>query len=628
MKKINLIGLSIVSVAVLAGCGGGGNPPKGTNPSGTNTGTGYYVDSAVEGVNYSCGSQTGVTDKDGKFTFEEGKGCTFSIAGIKLREVKKDDLKDGKKVLENDLEVAQFLQSIDSDGDASNGIQIKPEVLKVLNDALKGKKDVPKGDELEGVVSEIEQQVPDFKGEVKTKEEVKTHLEKSATQITKELLAGKTFYAYIEDGDHKELTTLVINKDATSFTGEVLAGEEKGEKFTEKIEIQGSALIMYHDDGDTGTFIVTQKANYIELKKTEHNNIAKLFVTEAEAKAEYDKSIKNDPYSAENLKKYFAGKTFYFVRKNELRSVTVSKDGKVLNFNNGKTYHVSYKDHKLVDEDGEHIVNEITDKYVKITGGEDNEEITLYLDKADAEAELKAGGGDGDPMSAENLKKLFAGNTLWMVDDHHEGAPNVAPVIFNSDATTIKIGEKDTPNSITIKDGEIDDHDGKHFIDEITNKYVKGHDSEGEFVFFFNKADAEAALKAGGGDNNGNQSALNEIFVGKVYYIAADDSYTDENGTVVKNPHVEKLDFKSDGHTLADTWEENGETKTRTFNYSIDKDTLIISGTDDDGSFTLTITDVVKKDKYLEFMKLKDYDDTKGSGKFYYTESDAEAALK
>ena len=388
MKKINLIGLSVASVAILAGCGGGGNPP-----SATNTGTGYYVDSAVEGVNYTCGSQTGVTDKDGKFTFEEGAGCKFSIAGITLREVSKDKLANGKKVLENDLEVAQFLQSIDSDGDASNGIQITPKVLHILNEALKGKKDVPKGDELVGVVSEVEQQDHSFKGKVKTKEEVIAHLEKSSTQITKELLAGKTFYAYIEESDHTELVKLVINKDATSFTGEVLAGDEKGEKFSEKIEIKGTHLIQYHDDGDIGTFIVTQKANYIELKKTEHNNIYKFFNTEAEAKAEYDKSIKNNPYSAENLKKYFAGKTFYFVRKNELRSVTVSKDGKVLNFSNGNTYHISYKDHMFVDEDGEFYVDEITDKYVK---GHKDEEFTLYLNKADAEAELNAGGGNNN----------------------------------------------------------------------------------------------------------------------------------------------------------------------------------------------------------------------------------------
>ncbi len=528
MKKINLIGLSVASVAILAGCGGGGNPP-----SATNTGTGYYVDSAVEGVNYTCGSQTGVTDKDGKFTFEEGAGCKFSIAGITLREVSKDKLANGKKVLENDLEVAQFLQSIDSDGDASNGIQITPKVLHILNEALKGEKDVPKGDELVGVVSEVEQQDHSFKGKVKTKEEVIAHLEKSSTQITKELLAGKTFYAYIEESDHTELVKLVINKDATSFSGEVLAGDEKGKKFSEKIEIKGTHLIQYHDDGDIGTFIVTQKANYIELKKTEHNNIYKFFNTEAEAKAELESkgggeqapapSLDN-PYSAENLKKYFAGKTFYFVRKNELRSVTVSKDGKVLNFSSGKTYHVNYKDHKLVDEGGEHFVNEITDKYVKVTGGEDNEEITLYLNKADAEAVLKAGGGD---------------------------------------------------------------------------------------------------------DNNGNQSALSEIFVGKVYYIADDDSYTDENGTVVNNAHVEKLDFKSDGHTVTDSWDENGEIKTRTFNYSVNKDTLTISGTGDSGKkFTLTITDVVRKDKYLEFTKSHSRPDTKGSGKFYYTESDAEAALK
>ena len=500
MKKINLIGLSIVSVAILAGCGGGGNPLKKAD-----TGTGYYVDSAVEGVNYKCGSQTGTTDKDGKFTFEKGADCTFSIAGITLRKVSKDNLAEGKKVLENDLEVARFLQSVDNDGDASNGIQIAPHTLEVLKDALKGKTKVPKDDELVGVVSEVEQGDHNFKGKVKTKEEVKKHLEKSATQITKELLAGKTFYAYIEESDHTELIKLTVNKDASSFSGEALAGDGKGDKFSEKIEIKGTLLIMHHEDGDIGTFNVTQKANYILLEKTEHHNIAKLFNTEAEAKAEYEKSIKNNPYSAENLKKLFAGKTFYFVRKNELRSVTVSKDGKVLNFSNGNTYHASYKDHKIVDEDGEHFVNEITDKYVKITIGNDNEEITLYFNKADAEAALKAGGGDSDNGNSSALKDILTGSTFYGAYKK-DGTVIVEKDVVSSDATyitwtNIKGNSNHGVSTITKIEGNfayIEDSDGKIHKNELiehNDKYIKFSDGGRVEVFYYNESDAEAALK-------------------------------------------------------------------------------------------------------------------------------------
>jgi|GEM_PF-4777929 len=103
---------------------------------------------------------------NGKFIFEKGEKCTFSIAGIKLREVPADELKDGKKVLEDDLQVARFLQSIDSDGDLINGIQITPEVLEVLSDALNGATTVPTDDNLTQVVSEVGQKVPDFKGKV------------------------------------------------------------------------------------------------------------------------------------------------------------------------------------------------------------------------------------------------------------------------------------------------------------------------------------------------------------------------------------------------------------------------------------------------------------------------------
>ncbi len=507
MKKVNLLGLSVVATAILVGCGGG------SGGTAVKTGTGYYVDAPIEGVNYKCGSKTGITDKDGKFIFEQGTGCEFYVGGIKLREVSKDELKDGKKVLENDIEVAQFLQSIDVDGNLSNGIQITKDVLKVLNEALKGKKDIPKGEELEKTVSEVEQQVPHFKGKVRTKEEVVKHLEKTATQITKELLAGKTFYAFINDEGEKEVVKITINKDATTFKGEVLIGDDKGEKFDATLEVKGDKIFIGDDEGLT-FFVVHEKANYIELKNS--HNIAKLFATEAEAKAEYEKLVKNNP------------------------------------------------------------------------------------------------------LSAENLKSLLAGKTLYIVDDK-DGKAVVSPVIINSNATTIKIGINDSPEAITIKDGVIIDHQGnKHYIDKVTDKYIKGYDEDGEFIFYFNKADAEAALKGNGGSAS-TPSSLAKLFVGKTYYIAVDDE---------DNKHVETLSFSNDGHTATVTWQENGTLKKKVFAYKILGDKIVISGTRDNGTpFKLTISNVSKKSNYIEFTKKWDKDDHAGSGKLYFTKADAEAAL-
>ena len=171
---------------------------------------------------------------------------------------------------------------MDSDGDASNGIQIKPEVLKVLNDVLKGKKDVPKDDELVGVVSEVEQQVPDFKGKVKTKEEVKAHLEKSATQITKELLAGKTFYsAYNKDGV-VVVEKDAVNSDATSITWTNIEGNSN-HGVAKITNIEGKFVYMKSDGKIHKTELTETNDKYIKF--SDNGKVKTFYFTIEDAKA-------------------------------------------------------------------------------------------------------------------------------------------------------------------------------------------------------------------------------------------------------------------------------------------------------------------------------------------------------
>jgi len=137
-----------------------------------------------------------------------GKECTFAIAGIELRKTLADQLTDGVKVLEDNSDVQRFLQSIDNDGDPSNGIQITPEVLTVLTQALQtfnstGK--LPKDTVLEDVVGHIDHNAPTFNGEIKSPEQVATHFQGTLDGITnnvtntdaqlKALFAGKSYYS-------------------------------------------------------------------------------------------------------------------------------------------------------------------------------------------------------------------------------------------------------------------------------------------------------------------------------------------------------------------------------------------------------------------------------------------------
>ena len=125
-------------LSVLTACGGGGS----TTPV---TKTGYFIDSAVAGLEYTSGSTTGITGADGSFQYEEGQPVSFKIGSMNLGSltVKNSrvfpvDLVSGATD-ETDTKVtlmAQILQTLDSDGDASNGITITDRARKAINQAI------------------------------------------------------------------------------------------------------------------------------------------------------------------------------------------------------------------------------------------------------------------------------------------------------------------------------------------------------------------------------------------------------------------------------------------------------------------------------------------------------------
>jgi hypothetical protein len=132
----------VISIAALAACGGGGG---GATPAASTTKTGYFIDSAVAGLEYTSGSTTGITGTDGSFKYEEGKPVTFKIGSMVLGSVTVTnnrvfpvDLVSGATD-ETDPKVslmAQILQTLDSDGDASNGITINETARRAITQAI------------------------------------------------------------------------------------------------------------------------------------------------------------------------------------------------------------------------------------------------------------------------------------------------------------------------------------------------------------------------------------------------------------------------------------------------------------------------------------------------------------
>ena len=150
-----LVGSLMLGFAV--SCGGGGGTP-GTSGAGTAsvpstanvngdrttapviaTGKGVFLDSAVAGIEYKSGSQEGVTDEHGTFTYERGATVVFKIGDIVLGEVVPADVITPVDLVPGAKDethpqvsnILQLLQSLDKDANAENGITIAPAVLEV-----------------------------------------------------------------------------------------------------------------------------------------------------------------------------------------------------------------------------------------------------------------------------------------------------------------------------------------------------------------------------------------------------------------------------------------------------------------------------------------------------------------
>ncbi|WP_300364729.1 hypothetical protein [Hydrogenimonas sp.] len=156
----------------MIGCGGGGSS------STTASGKAYYIDAAVSGVTYRCGGLSGTTDSEGAFHFEVGKECSFKLGNIALRTLKATELAEGAVIIESNPKVAALLQSCDADGDPSNGIEIKQEVVDVLNQ--NGIVDVPDNeDDLEEVIADIKDKLPSLEITPVSYAEAEAHLQET-----------------------------------------------------------------------------------------------------------------------------------------------------------------------------------------------------------------------------------------------------------------------------------------------------------------------------------------------------------------------------------------------------------------------------------------------------------------
>ncbi len=254
--------VAIGAMFTLIGCGGGSDSDTntgGTNPTPAATGTAYYIDSAVSGVNYTCGAQEGITGADGSFTFETGASCTFYLGDMELRGVDAGLLVDGVSVYETDMEIARILQSLDSDGDPENGITIDAEIVAAL--AAHDIGALPTSEaEMDEMLAVIAANGGTEVGETAAQE-----------HVLNTLVVGKTVYQ--KCGETVDSMVFQTNGELVSV--------ENGEEVTVGYRIEGNIVYTIEEDGEDAHIFVDATADFIKFQETEGDITTFYFTAEA-----------------------------------------------------------------------------------------------------------------------------------------------------------------------------------------------------------------------------------------------------------------------------------------------------------------------------------------------------------
>ncbi len=134
-KQIHHLLLTIVMSILLTACGGGGSDPKPATVS-----QGVLIDAAVEGVRFETPTQSGLTDAAGTFRYQAGEVVKFYIGDILLGSATGAGMITPLNFVPGATDetnpqvtnILRFVQSLDSNSDLTNGIQISATVRTAL----------------------------------------------------------------------------------------------------------------------------------------------------------------------------------------------------------------------------------------------------------------------------------------------------------------------------------------------------------------------------------------------------------------------------------------------------------------------------------------------------------------
>ncbi|MEM7257530.1 MAG: DM13 domain-containing protein [Pseudomonadota bacterium] len=137
MNKYTTLLLGSITLSLTA-CGGSESSGSSTTPAESNNTpqvlNGRLVDSAVTGMGYETATRTGTTDANGTFEYLANETVTFSLGDITLPAVQADTLITPLDIFATNnigdarvINLTRLLQTLDTDGDATNGITLSSE---------------------------------------------------------------------------------------------------------------------------------------------------------------------------------------------------------------------------------------------------------------------------------------------------------------------------------------------------------------------------------------------------------------------------------------------------------------------------------------------------------------------
>lgn len=213
--------------AGLAACGGGSSggsgsetPPNDPPPSEPDM-TGQFVDSPVGGLEYvrsNKGAEVYLTNDEGEFNYQENETVTFKIGQLTLGSTEGNAIISPRNLAQETgaTNVARVLQTLDEDGDPTNGITISAEVRSKAAKAAQSR-NIGETTNLDEISEEITSLASDTSAPLVSAEDAEAHLEETLTSIN-----GSAITSCSDDGaesltvgDFDNLTMGMISADET-----------------------------------------------------------------------------------------------------------------------------------------------------------------------------------------------------------------------------------------------------------------------------------------------------------------------------------------------------------------------------------------------------------------------------